>query len=111
MSKIKGQVKIDGILNESSFQYVGYVHVRIVRNERTRENFSFRRDYNIIDAMPGETLRGETYVLSVVYASLQGGLISLSPRERRTKWIIKKAVFRLNASLPDKAIKFSTIQV
>lgn len=53
---------------------------------------------------PGGAFYGETYPLSEVYASLQGGLISLSRRE--TKWIVKKAVSRLNASLPDKAIKF-----
>lgn len=53
----------------------------------------------------GRVLRREMYMLSVVYASLQAGLISLS--RRGTKWIVKKeAVFRLNAPLPDKAIKF-----
>lgn len=57
-----------------------------------------------------EPFMAKRSMLSVVHAPLQGGLISLSHRE--TKWIVKKAVPRLNASLLDKAIyKFWTIQV
>jgi len=55
--------------------------------------------------MKKEMLRNETYMLSVYTSLWRVNLII--PRQRGTKWIIKKTVCRLNASLADKAIKFS----
>lgn len=48
------------------------------------------RNYNIIDSMKKEMLRNETYMLSV-YTSLRRVNLII-PRQRGTKWIIKKTV-------------------